>query len=143
MKGVCFRKAVNVDIEQIMTIDPLHRGEKIERAVRNGECYIAEEAAQIVGFAIMDYAFFECGFIELLIVAEDCRRRGIGESLLEHLSHCCATEKLFTSTNESNDLMRGLLIKAGFTLCGQIDALDEGDPELFYVKRKDKSDESN
>jgi hypothetical protein len=32
--------------------------------------------------------------------------------------------------------MRGLLLKAGFISCGQIDALDEGDPEIFYVKKR-------
>jgi hypothetical protein len=44
--------------------------------------------------------------------------------------------RLFTSTNRSNELMRKLLGKAGFTFCGEIDALDEGDPELFFFRKK-------
>jgi hypothetical protein len=32
--------------------------------------------------------------------------------------------------------MRKLLDKAGFAQCGYCDALDEGDPEMFYVRRK-------
>jgi hypothetical protein len=33
--------------------------------------------------------------------------------------------------------MRGLLGKSGFIPCGHIDALDEGDPELFFVRKKE------
>ena len=84
----------------------------------------------------MNYHFFDFGFVDLLIVAEEHRRRGIGVALLDYLSRQCKTEKLFTSTNESNTPMRKLLVKAGFIPCGQIDALDDGDPELFFVKKK-------
>jgi N-acetylglutamate synthase-like GNAT family acetyltransferase len=116
----------------------LHRREKIATAIHNGECYVAKEAASIIGFAIMSYHFFELGFIDLLIVAEEHRHSGIGIALLDYLSNQCKTDKLFSSTNESNLPMRGLLAKTGFIHCGQIDALDECDPELFFVKRKDE-----
>jgi GNAT superfamily N-acetyltransferase len=131
------RKATTADIERIIQIDHMHRHEQISMAVFKEECYVAEDAAQIIGFAIMDYSFFSCGFVALLIVKEEYRRRGIGAALLDYLFQQCKTEKLFTSTNESNAPMRGLLKKSGFIPCGQIDALDEGDPELFFVRKKE------
>lgn len=130
------RKATFADIEKIIQIDPMHRRDQICKAVFQEECYLAENTTQIVGFAIMDYAFFDCGFVTLLIVREERRRCGIGSALLDYLSRQCKTEKLFTSTNQSNRPMRGLLVKSGFIPCGQIDALDEGDPELFFVRNK-------
>ncbi|WZB72100.1 hypothetical protein WJ968_11125 [Achromobacter xylosoxidans] len=46
----------------------------------------------------------------------------------------CDTAKLFTSTNQSNVAARRLMAKAGFVPSGMIENLDEGDPELVYVK---------
>lgn len=69
-------------------------------------------------------------------VAEKYRHCGIGFALLNHLFAICKTQKLFTSTNKSNEPMQKLLGKSGFSFCGEIDALDEGDPELFFVKQK-------
>ena len=131
-----YRLAEISDIERIVQIDDLRRSEQISNAVRNGDCFVAEVSAQVVGFAIMDYTFFGCGFIKLLVIAKECRRQGVGSLMIESLSIQCKTEKLFTSTNESNAPMRKLLSKTGFVPCGQIDALDEGDIELFYVRRK-------
>ena len=134
--SVTFRMAETADLDRIMQIDNLKRLEHINKAVCHGECYVAEENTKIIGFAILGYKFFEYGFIELLIIAEMRRRQGIGGKFIEYLYGQCVTEKLFTSTNESNTPMRGLLCKTGFVPCGQIDALDEGDPELFFVRKK-------
>ena len=46
----------------------------------------------------------------------------------------CQTEKLFTSTNQSNGAAQRLFTSAGFVHSGRIEHLDEGDPELVYVK---------
>jgi hypothetical protein len=43
-------------------------------------------------------------------------------------------EKLWTSTNQSNQAMRLLLPRLGFIESGRIDNLDEGDPELVFVR---------
>jgi len=135
MNDLRLRQATHADIDKIFRIDHLRRYEQINKAIIQGACYVAEEGSRVVGFAIMDYSFFGFGFIELLMVDEEYRRRGIGAYMLECLFNLCTTEKLFTSTNESNAPMRELLVKAEFLPCGYIDALDEGDPELFYVKK--------
>jgi ribosomal protein S18 acetylase RimI-like enzyme len=63
------------------------------------------------------------------------RRRGIAASLMRSAEIDAPTEKLFTSTNESNAAMRALCEKIGFVRSGIIENLDEGDPEIIYFKR--------
>jgi hypothetical protein len=47
----------------------------------------------------------------------------------------CKESKLFTSTNLSNQPMQSLLANMGYRLCGVVEELDDGDPELVFVKR--------
>lgn len=67
------------------------------------------------------------------MVAQTQRGQGIGRHLLIALQKQCRTKKLFTSVNLSNKGMQALLLRQGFTLSGQVDNLDDGDPELFYL----------
>ena len=136
-REIQIRHATEAEFTSILEIDPHCRKETISRALDRGECYVALVNDAVCGFAMMHYHFFGQGFVELLIVADKARRRGLGLALLNYLSAVCTAEKLFTSTNGSNGPMRSLLNKAGFIPCGSIDALDEGDPELFFVKRQD------
>lgn len=98
-----------------------------------GGLRLALDQNQIVGFCcIDDQYFFEKAFISLLIVDQSSRRRGIGQGLLE----ATASEKseIWTSTNCSNAEMRGLLAKSGWKFCGEIEGLDDRDPEMFFKK---------
>jgi len=123
--------------------NPYLRGaDEIQRWLERPNCKVFKILANIAvydgiirGFAIMNYTFFDNAFIELLMVAEKYRHCGIGSALLNYLFAECKTQKLFTSTNKSNEPMRKLLGKAGFTFCGEIDALDEGDPEMFFFRK--------
>ena len=130
------RSAKGTDLHRILELDPQGRTAPICRAIKYGECYIALHDGCVRGFAIINYGFFDNGFVELLILAEEYRRRGIGMALLNHLFARCRTEKLFTSTNLANEPVQKLLSKTGFNICGRIDALDEGVPELLFVKIK-------
>jgi GNAT superfamily N-acetyltransferase len=87
-----------------------------------------------VGYAVLEYSFFAMGFVSMLYVHPDWRRRDVGAALMRHLESACRTSKLFTSTNLSNLPMQSLLANLGYRLSGVIHALDEGDPELVYVK---------
>lgn len=134
--GSYIKKATVSDLHHILEIDPFRRIDSIFHAIKHGECYFETFDEIIRGFAILNYTFFDNGFVELLMVAEKYRHCGIGFALLNHLFAICKTQKLFTSTNKSNEPMQKLLGKSGFSFCGEIDALDEGDPELFFVKQK-------
>jgi GNAT superfamily N-acetyltransferase len=105
----------------------------IQRAIAAQNCFIACERS-IVGYTVLDYSFYETGFVPLLVVHADFRKKGVGSALLKHLEAICQTDKLFTSTNLSNQPMQALLARLGYQLSGVIHDLDEGDPELVYVK---------
>ncbi len=127
------------DADEIRSFDQTARQENsraefIHRVVSTKCCYIAVAEEQIKGYAALEYSFFKKGFIPMLYVRLDSRRQGVGASLLNHLEKTCKTEKVFTSTNLSNQPMQSLLAKAGYTLSGIIHDLDEGHPELIYVK---------
>lgn len=111
------------------------RGKFIAESILRNECFKAGLNGKIVGFLILNYTFYENGFIGLLIVDDSYRRRQIGKKLMEYAESKCMTEKIFTSTNESNLPMQGLLSSCGYIKCGCINNLDEGDPELVYYKR--------
>jgi RimJ/RimL family protein N-acetyltransferase len=58
----------------------------------------------------------------------------LASSLLTHMSRISPTNKLFSSTNESNESMKKVFIKNNFKKSGYIDNLDEGDPEIIYYR---------
>jgi ribosomal protein S18 acetylase RimI-like enzyme len=96
------------------------------------------ETGRSAGYAVLTRAFFHRPFVELVMVAPATRRQGIGLALVAHLVGVApAKQNLWTSTNVSNAPMRELLAKAGFVQSGQIDNLDEGDPEVIFVRRPD------
>lgn len=132
-------RATEDNLADVLSIDRAHgdfgRAVFLEAAVRQRECYIAREGWDATGFAILTRSFFGQYFIELLVVHPEHRRQGVAAALIRHLESIVPAEKLFTSTNESNMPMRGLLEKLGYARSGWIDNLDEGDPELIYFKR--------
>jgi ribosomal protein S18 acetylase RimI-like enzyme len=101
-----------------------------------GLSWMADVGGAPAGYAIVSRRFFSRPFIELLAVAPDFRRAGVGGALLEACAAAFPGESLFTSTNQSNGPMQALLAKTGFEPSGVIENLDPGDPELIYVRHK-------
>ncbi|MCL4299622.1 MAG: GNAT family N-acetyltransferase [Anaerolineae bacterium] len=133
------RLAVHGDIDPIYGFHQVAqregpRRDVITRSIGAGACWVIVIDEQVVGYAVLEYSFFEHGFISLLYIHPDYRRRGAGLRLMQHLETVCQTEKLFTSTNLSNVPMQALLAKLDYLLSGVLHHLDEGDPELIYVK---------
>jgi len=112
----------------------LNREEKIIKAISKKECFIILVDHSAVGFVIFDYRFFDQGWIELMIIDEKYRGKGIGRPAFDLICKQSNTNKVFTSTNNSNIPMQKALTKSGFTFAGKINGLDDGDPELFYYK---------
>jgi len=107
----------------------------IRGAVADRTAWVATLPGQVVGYGVLEYTFFACGFISMVYVHQAYRRCGVGQALLDGLEKACQTPKLFTSTNLSNLPMRALLTKRGYVESGIIHNLDEGDPEVVYFKR--------
>ena len=143
MEPVRLRKATIEDRSMAIDLDyqldktehvELHRAEKITQAIVNNECFLILLNKQAVGFVLFDYRFFDQGWIELIIIDEEFRGKGIGGKVFDLLVDQCKSEKVFTSTNRSNTRMQRALHKAGFTFAGELIGLDDDDPERFYFR---------
>jgi GNAT superfamily N-acetyltransferase len=121
------------EIDPRVTSD-LARREIVDSAIAARMCWIAERSNKPVGYGILSRKFFSRDFIELLYVAEEERRKGVGVAVLRAIESTIMADRVFTSTNESNAPMRALLAQCGYRPSGSIDNLDPGDPELVFVK---------
>ena len=139
--NIDIRPASSDDLPALLALDHLAqqpgsgRREFIHRVCAANTCWVAILDDAVAGYGVLEYSFYECGFLAMLYVHQDYRRRGLGQALLEHFETICQTPKLFTSTNLTNLPMQSLLAKRGYTLSGVIHNLDDGDPELVYFKR--------
>jgi ribosomal protein S18 acetylase RimI-like enzyme len=106
----------------------------IRHALGTKECLVAESDGEIAGFVVWDRGFYARPFLWMLGVDPSHQHEGIASTLIEHVEKLNAGRNLYTSTNESNAAMRGLLAKRGFTQVGRLENLDPGDPEVFYFK---------
>ena len=134
------RKAHTGDIGGIVATDhvagvDVERLQFIRESLESASVYVATIEEEIVGYCVFDHSFFSRGFISLLIVHPEHRRKGIGSELVRHVEHLCESERLFTSTNQSNKPMQSLLRKMGYKRSGVVDDLDPGDPEVFFSKK--------
>ena len=137
---ISIRPALESDVESLCSLDQTaqqsnERREFIGRSVADGTCYVAVSDQEVMGYGVLNYTFHHQGCIDMLYVAGDRRRHGVGTALLEQMERLCQTPKLFTSTNLSNLPMQSLLARCGYSLSGVIHNLDEGDPEIVYFKR--------
>ncbi len=134
------RQAQENDVKAICAFNHIaqvqeQRRQFIRDSMRNGIAQVAVVDGKVVGYSVIEHSFFARGFIAMLLVHPDHRRSGIGSALVRHVESLCKSDRIFTSTNESNLPMQALLEKQGYTRSGVVDDLDPGDPELFYSKR--------
>lgn len=137
---LAIRPAIAADVDALIAIDHVaahsaERREAIAEWVSLGQCHLAERDEVVAGYVALTRSFFRSAFIEMLMVGAAFRRSGIGRALIEHsIAITPADQKLWTSTNESNAPMRLLLPQLGFEQTGAFEHLDEGDPELIFLR---------
>jgi ribosomal protein S18 acetylase RimI-like enzyme len=137
---VTIRIATMADADAVLSIDRIaltdgERRDAILADIQQGQLWLAELDGAPAGYIMAGRTFFGFTFIELLIVDPRYRRRGVAQALIAAVEAWSPTEKLFTSTNESNLPMQHLCERLGYTRSGRIDNLDDGDPEIIYFKR--------
>jgi GNAT superfamily N-acetyltransferase len=120
--------------------DP-ERAEFLRSSLTLGRCQVHVADGAVTGFVIVRPAsFYGRDFIELLVVDPAFRRSGVGRALLRHALATASTSRVFTSTNTSNHPMRSLLEAEDWTFSGELDGLDDDDPELvFYTAGRSKT----
>jgi N-acetylglutamate synthase-like GNAT family acetyltransferase len=94
------RPALPADIGPIAAFDQTRsdprRAEEISRAVFAGGSHVAVVDGSIAGCVVFRADFFDQGFVRLLLVADNRRRKGIGDALIAAIERTCPTAKLFT-----------------------------------------------
>jgi ribosomal protein S18 acetylase RimI-like enzyme len=128
------------DLGGLLALDELVFGpeaekERLEAAVRSGECMVAREDEAISGFALWDRTFFGQAFISLIVVHPKYRRKHVAKTLVGLIEAVCSVENIFTSVRESNAAARRLLEGMGYAESGHIENLHAGEREIVYFKK--------
>ena len=124
---------VHIDIDVIGNDS---RRNYIKHTIREGRCIIVTEENSISGFLTYDTNFFGCTFLSLIIVSPTKRRQGYASSLISYMLSHSPTQKIFSSTNKSNESMQKVFNSNGFIRSGIVENLDEGDPEIIFYTKK-------
>jgi GNAT superfamily N-acetyltransferase len=133
--ALSFRLGIPADFEALVAIDSWsQRHQAIRDWLSARAISVGESGGRVVAFGVMRPIFFLEPFVELIVVDQANRRSGIGRALLAYLDSQHDRPKLWISTNRSNTPMQRLLASEGFTYAGEVEGLDEGDPELFYYR---------
>jgi ribosomal protein S18 acetylase RimI-like enzyme len=106
-------------------------------AIEAGECIVYDRDGIVLGYTVLKRGhFYGRDFIDLVFVASDARRQGIGRSLMRASCAAATTPRVFTSTNKSNAPMQALLLSEGWAPSGELVGLDDDDPELVYYRSR-------
>ncbi|WP_309572294.1 GNAT family N-acetyltransferase [Deinococcus sp.] len=89
---------------------------------------------EVCAYGVLEHTFFGHAFIAMVYVDPSWRRRGAARALLTHLCAASSTPKVFSSTNLSNAPMHSLFRQLGWEVGGLLNHLDDGDPEVVYVR---------
>ena len=139
------KKATRKDLPAILELEAMLVGntedhtDLIERSIISGECLVALIDNKVVGASILNYTFYNQGWVGLLNVNLTYRRQGVGTALIRKMGSMCRAPKIFTSTNTSNIPAQKTYEANGFIRSGYIENLNEGDPEIIYLKRLTKA----
>ena len=138
------REATRGELDAVLKLDAILRSDfhvsggddrktLLIQYIEAGECLVYVNQSNISGFIVVrSRLFFGHDFVELIAVAPDVRRAGIASILLRAAVSRSRTPDFFISTNRSNAPMRSLISKEGWQFSGELDGLDEGDPELVF-----------
>lgn len=109
------------------------RRKELSAAADEGRMQVATVDDRAVGYSVAAPWFLGAPFLALLYVDPGERRRGVGSRLLDDFERTHGPQ-VFTSTNLTNAPMQRLLRLRQWAPCGILNGLDEGDPEIFFVK---------
>lgn len=106
-----------------------------EHLERGGVLLAAGEDGEILGVLGYRDDWFGCSLVDLVVVAESARRRGVARALFEAVERHAGTPRLFASAQETNAVAIRMLGALGFSPSGHIDNLPQGYRELLFYKR--------
>lgn len=106
--------------------------------LREQEILLAEEADEPIGYLRLDYLWGRMPFVDLILVRQGNRKRGVGRALLSALErylseagHSC----LYSSSQVDESAPQSWHRRVGFAECGIIAGMNEGGVgEVFFRK---------
>ena len=130
------------DYKQCVALDKLifatdKRKEFLRRRIERKRMYVATQDDRVVGLITYEPDFFGCLFISLLLVHPDFRRTGIARSLIEKAANHSADGRIFSSTDEDNEISLKMHEALGFCRSGYIENLPQPHREIILFKELD------
>ena len=116
---------------EVMRTTVWNKTEYLKIQLDRASVVVAEDAGIIHGLVVWNYEFFSLPFIWLVAVSAKYRGQGIAGELFAFVERECVGGQLYTSTNESHEMMHRFLERRGYRRAGIVD-VDPGDPEVFY-----------
>lgn len=134
------RLAAKEDHARCVELDKLvfgsdKRRDFLRRRIQGGEMYVATREDSVVGFIAFGPYLIGCMFISLLIAHPDYRRGGIARRLVEKVSAHCTDGRLFSSTEEDNEISLKMHEALGFRRSGYIENLPQPTREIILFKK--------
>lgn len=134
------RKAELDDFEAIDSFD-IFAGER-RKDIERGECFVAVENEQVVGYIVFNHSFFLMPFIQFLCVDSKFRQQGFAGKLLDYVEQASDGEKLFTSTESDNLTMLKVFSKRGYRVSGVIENIQEKSEIVFCKKMREAPEDA-
>lgn len=110
------------------------RKEFLRRRIEHKRMYVAVIEGRVVGFITFESNFVGCLYISLLLVHPAFRRRGIARKLVERVASHSRDRRLFSSTEEGNEISIKMHEALGFRPSGYIENLPQPQREIIYYK---------
>ena len=138
------RPATPHDAPAIGDVDPLVRGADLARATlvedalhgrRDNLCLAAPvgDGPRMAGFAVLRHGhFFGRDLVDLVVVAPELRRQGVGSALVGAAVAAGVSEQVFTSVAASDVPVRALLAGLGWEPSGRLRGV--GDEDLLVLR---------
>ncbi|MBI5116998.1 GNAT family N-acetyltransferase [Candidatus Poribacteria bacterium] len=108
--------------------------EFLRQRIEDTRMYVTEHEGRVVGFIAFETNFIGCLFISLLSVHAELRRKGIARRMIEKVAAHSKNGKLFSSTEEDNEISIKMHEALGFRRSGYIDNLPQPRREIIYYR---------
>ncbi len=140
MKEIDISFAKQADLTACMEIDNVADEEIIGFRISRSDICLAVEDGVVVGYLRLGYLWEHIPMIDIAIVKEAHRRKGIATALVDFICNHLGREggdRLISSTMPDNLPSQKWHRKMGFEECGFLCGINSGEKtgEIFYVKK--------
>jgi len=132
-----FAKSCDIDSCKAFDFDYIS-ADDLRRDTETKQIILAKVQEKVIGYLRLNYLWYTTPFIDLIVVAKEHRKKGIGKALLEFIITDLKNDgknMILTSSQSTNQEARRWNESVGFRVIGSLNTLHEGgSEELFYRK---------